>query len=64
MEIKGSSNNTTMCDEIEAGAWRSIPVSMRVTDFCNHCEFKCDHGKELIKLNNERKEDQNEPRRM
>lgn len=51
-------NHTTICDEIELESWNNMPISMRVKDFCSHCEFKCEHGKELIKLNNIRKEEQ------
>jgi len=36
------------CDDIEVISWESMPRTMRVGDFCNHCEFKYDHGKQLI----------------
>ena len=35
-------------------SWESMPVVMRVSDFCSHCEFKCEHGKELIKHHKEK----------
>ena len=44
--------DTTLCDDIELESWDAMPVSMRVKDFCSHCEFKCEHGKNLIVKNN------------
>lgn len=40
--------DTIPCDEIVRTSWDNMPVTMRVNDFCKHCEFKCEHGKELI----------------
>jgi hypothetical protein len=36
------------CDDINIRSWNAMPISMRVKDFCRHCDFLCDHGKELI----------------
>ena len=58
LEIRGNLSHTTMCDEIELDSWKVMPISMRVKDFCNHCEFKCEHGKRLIQLNNKRRSGQ------
>ncbi len=47
-------SETIPCDEINMISWESMPVVMRVSDFCSHCEFKCEHGKELIKHHKEK----------
>lgn len=44
--------NNIPCDEITQDSWDFMPKSIRVIEFCNHCEFKCDNGKELIDFMN------------
>lgn len=53
-------SHTTKCDNIELISWNSMPISMRVKDFCSKCEFLCEQGKQLIQLNNIRKRGQKE----
>lgn len=41
-------NNRVPCDEINRTSWDALPRSLRAKDFCQHCEFKCEHGRGLI----------------
>lgn len=45
---------TVACNNIESDAWDVMPIVMRANDFCKHCEIRCSHGKEIIRLNDSR----------
>lgn len=45
-------NETTMCDDIDADSWDALPRTIRVGDFCKHCEFMCPHGRQIISQHN------------
>lgn len=37
------------CDYITLDSWYALPMTLRVKDFCSQCEFKCEHGQQIIK---------------
>ena len=45
--IKKFEKENIPCDDINLDSWNAMPMSLRIKDFCNHCEFKCEHGKEM-----------------